>query len=212
MTQDLRRGGAGWRVIIQRERERWCTENRYILEVWKAELLRKQGWCHWCSRPIGKEEATLEHLIPLFYGGVYMLENLALSCKRCNLRRGSGLTEETLNSLPAVVLRKSLEQLQKWSREMEKEACWFEKEMGRLNERWTMQERLWKRLVELLNLEQSRVDSGLAAYRKIEREIAEHEAQLRKARGIRAFRKAAPDVPAKPTTFVIRKRNKEQTS
>lgn len=32
--------------------------------------------------------ATLEHIIPIFYGGGWNIENLALACRECNQERG----------------------------------------------------------------------------------------------------------------------------
>lgn len=44
--------------------------------------------CCFCKRKINIKSLTLEHIIPIAYGGRWNIENLALSCKECNQERG----------------------------------------------------------------------------------------------------------------------------
>jgi len=70
--------------------------------VLKEALIERDGTlCTWCCRemldaPIVPEadcdhHMTIEHVIPLAYGGSYDLFNLALACFGCNNQRGSRL-------------------------------------------------------------------------------------------------------------------------
>mgnify|MGYP002623078043 CR=1 FL=1 len=44
--------------------------------------------CGYCGRELTVEESTLEHVLPLSKGGVDSMDNLILSCRRCNLLCG----------------------------------------------------------------------------------------------------------------------------
>lgn len=50
----------------------------------------QRGKCHWCDKPMNPfTDCTIEHLIPIGSGGQHVLENLALSCNRCNMTRNN---------------------------------------------------------------------------------------------------------------------------
>lgn len=42
--------------------------------------------CHYCGTARG---ATLDHIVPALYGGVYMFWNLVPACQKCNHDKGS---------------------------------------------------------------------------------------------------------------------------
>ncbi|HUU87885.1 MAG TPA: HNH endonuclease [Candidatus Glassbacteria bacterium] len=44
--------------------------------------------CCFCKQKMNIKSATIEHIMPLFYGGGWNIENLALSCEQCNHERG----------------------------------------------------------------------------------------------------------------------------
>jgi 5-methylcytosine-specific restriction endonuclease McrA len=50
------------------------------------------GRCQWpgCDRPAG----TVDHIIPLAYGGSHDLANLRASCAKCNSRGGMAIVNE----------------------------------------------------------------------------------------------------------------------
>lgn len=52
---------------------------------WK--LLRSRTECHWCAMPLHQSFTNVDHIVPLCEGGQHTLDNLALSCANCNLRR-----------------------------------------------------------------------------------------------------------------------------
>lgn len=45
--------------------------------------------CCFCKQTVSKYTATLEHVIPLSDGGGWNIENLRVSCKDCNQKRGN---------------------------------------------------------------------------------------------------------------------------
>lgn len=46
--------------------------------------------CHYCGKARG---ATLDHIVPALYGGVYRLWNLVPACQKCNHDKGSDWPE-----------------------------------------------------------------------------------------------------------------------
>ena len=61
---------------------------------WKAEkaLATSQnvhgGSCFYCGTSLAKAEATIDHVEPIALGGTRAIQNLVLSCKPCNARKG----------------------------------------------------------------------------------------------------------------------------
>jgi len=49
---------------------------------------RTQVRCCFCRKPIPIDNATLEHVLPLAFGGSWNERNLTLSCRECNADRG----------------------------------------------------------------------------------------------------------------------------
>lgn len=60
-------------------------------EQWgmKQAVIARDGLttCFWCRQPFASEDdATLEHIHPIFSGGVHDLRNCTLACAACNSR------------------------------------------------------------------------------------------------------------------------------
>ena len=80
----------------------------------KARRLRKTHWwnsriekgvCYYCGRRVGRENLTMDHVVPLARGGRSSKGNLVPACKECNNRKKYLLPvewEEYLKSLDAV--------------------------------------------------------------------------------------------------------------
>ena len=49
--------------------------------------------CYCCGKSIRVKESSLEHVIPESLGGRTVIENLALSHKECNEKRGNSQTQ-----------------------------------------------------------------------------------------------------------------------
>jgi hypothetical protein len=77
------KGKAKWRGAAQLE------------TVLIADLVTRDGTnCHWCGRPLGREDMTYEHLLPIRRGGQHTLANLVLSCLFDNQSRNARLANE----------------------------------------------------------------------------------------------------------------------
>lgn len=62
----------------------------------KARRLRHTHWwhnkiepgvCHYCRRRVGRENLTMDHLVPLSRGGKSKKGNLVAACKECNNKK-----------------------------------------------------------------------------------------------------------------------------
>lgn len=56
---------------------------------YEALVERDGNGCFYCGKPLGVEEATVEHLIPIATGGTNHQGNLALACFLCNSAAGT---------------------------------------------------------------------------------------------------------------------------
>ena len=64
--------------------------NSYQKRALKITLAKNRTHvkCCFCKREITINNATLEHITPLAFGGDWSIDNLALSCGECNSDRG----------------------------------------------------------------------------------------------------------------------------
>ncbi len=68
-------------------------------------MLRDAYTCQYCGDTPGREELTVDHVIPRSRGGGHNWENLTTACKRCNHKKGSQPLEDAQMNL----LRKPIE-------------------------------------------------------------------------------------------------------
>ena len=61
---------------------------------------RDKSLCIYCLKKCSKEEATLEHILPLSRGGKSSFMNVAVACKTCNNKKGNKTPEEA--SMPLM--------------------------------------------------------------------------------------------------------------
>jgi len=61
----------------------------------RARMLKVSNKCHWCGIPLTLDTSTLDHVIPLFKGGLDNANNQVLACEPCNKRRGHDMPELT---------------------------------------------------------------------------------------------------------------------
>jgi 5-methylcytosine-specific restriction endonuclease McrA len=59
---------------------------------WYAKI--EPGICHYCRRNVGREQLTMDHVVPLTRGGRSKKGNLVPACKECNNRKKSLLPVE----------------------------------------------------------------------------------------------------------------------
>jgi 5-methylcytosine-specific restriction endonuclease McrA len=57
-------------------------------------MLRDQYQCQYCGKRPGPSELNLDHVIPRARGGVDSWENLVVSCRPCNLKKGKKTPRE----------------------------------------------------------------------------------------------------------------------
>lgn len=57
--------------------------------VIKASVIKRdRSICAYCTKKLGGDEVTLDHLIPKAHHGPYAEWNLVVACQPCNLKRG----------------------------------------------------------------------------------------------------------------------------
>ncbi|RME61681.1 MAG: HNH endonuclease [Candidatus Dadabacteria bacterium] len=60
----------------------------------KNLLLRDNYSCQYCNKTLLSSEATIDHVIPRSLGGKYIWENVVVSCKKCNKKKGNKTPEQ----------------------------------------------------------------------------------------------------------------------
>lgn len=68
-------------------------------------MLRDQYQCQYCGQRPGPAELNLDHVVPRSLGGTDSWENLVVSCKPCNLKKGKKTPREAgmhLRRLPVI--------------------------------------------------------------------------------------------------------------
>ncbi|HAA03283.1 MAG TPA: HNH endonuclease [Syntrophobacteraceae bacterium] len=69
------------RVQREKEKARALRKSRW----WQRQMDR--GICHYCRKPVARDEMTLDHVVPLIRGGQTSRSNVVLACKSCNSRK-----------------------------------------------------------------------------------------------------------------------------
>lgn len=59
----------------------------------RRRLMRQRPFCHWCDQALTADTATLDHIIPLYRGGLDNANNYTLACEACNHERGHDMPE-----------------------------------------------------------------------------------------------------------------------
>ena len=79
------------------------TEEELKREKEKARSLRRTHWwnrkiqgglCYYCHREVGREQLTMDHVVPLSRGGKSKKGNIVPACKECNNKKRSLLPIE----------------------------------------------------------------------------------------------------------------------
>jgi len=72
------------------------TEEKIRQEKDKARNLRRTHWwnrkidkgvCYYCRREVGREQLTMDHVVPLSRGGKSKKGNIVPACKECNNKK-----------------------------------------------------------------------------------------------------------------------------
>ncbi len=60
-----------------------------IIRDWESTWRRKRSVkCYWCGGQSPGKTCHADHIVPLFRGGEHSINNLCVSCKTCNLKKG----------------------------------------------------------------------------------------------------------------------------
>ena len=72
----------------------------------KSVIKRAENYCEYCHLSQKGQEATfhIDHVIPVVSRGGTILENLALACVSCSLRKGSKQTAVDSETMQEVLL------------------------------------------------------------------------------------------------------------
>jgi hypothetical protein len=68
---------------------------------------RDHNTCQYCGKELIRTERTIDHVIPVKYGGVSSYENCVTACRSCNILKGHKKAEEVglkLKSTPRIPL------------------------------------------------------------------------------------------------------------
>ena len=64
------------------KRERARARELRATDWWRAKL--DKGVCHYCGKKVGRENLTMDHVIPVARGGKSTRANCVPCCKDCN--------------------------------------------------------------------------------------------------------------------------------
>ncbi|MCB0081331.1 MAG: HNH endonuclease [Caldilineaceae bacterium] len=64
-----------------------------------AVMLRDLHTCQYCGLIPGRNDLTVDHVVPRSRGGSHSWQNLVTACKRCNQKKGSQTPEEATMQL-----------------------------------------------------------------------------------------------------------------
>ena len=79
------------------------SEGEIKREQEKARRLRRTHWwdkrvqsgiCYYCNSKVGREQLTMDHVVPLSRGGKSKKGNIVAACKACNNKKKSMLPLE----------------------------------------------------------------------------------------------------------------------
>ncbi|MCP4665420.1 MAG: HNH endonuclease [Deltaproteobacteria bacterium] len=74
----------------------FVSEKDVRLEKEKARRLRRTHWwdrktqrgvCYYCRRMVGRDQLTMDHVVPLSRGGKSKKGNIVPACKECNSKK-----------------------------------------------------------------------------------------------------------------------------
>lgn len=64
------------------------------IDAWEAKWRsNKTVVCHWCRKRVKVSGVHVDHVVPLSNGGQHAVDNLCVSCRRCNLSKQAKLPE-----------------------------------------------------------------------------------------------------------------------
>lgn len=87
-----------------------------------AELIKRDGdICKYCGKQLSNDEIIIDHILPVRCGGNSEIDNLAVSCRSCNMKKGANTefgfkklikdiltTDERFNNIESDVYRNNM--------------------------------------------------------------------------------------------------------
>jgi hypothetical protein len=67
----------------------YSNSNRKVILCKDNIFFRDNGVCQYCAEAVDRKEMTYDHIVPRARGGKHTWQNVCLSCRSCNLRKGS---------------------------------------------------------------------------------------------------------------------------
>jgi len=56
----------------------------------RQNVYKRDGYtCHYCEQEMDEDDRTLDHIIPVSRGGQHTEDNLVVSCRSCNSKKGT---------------------------------------------------------------------------------------------------------------------------
>ena len=53
------------------------------------ELLNNTKHCYWCNKKLNENKIQIDHYMPLSKGGTHTIDNIVISCPKCNLTKNA---------------------------------------------------------------------------------------------------------------------------
>lgn len=80
-------------------------EKRIIIPKSTREVVYEngKGVCAICGRPVGINEFTIDHIVPLSRGGKNEISNYQIACNDCNQLKSSRMDNEFLNGITTIL-------------------------------------------------------------------------------------------------------------
>ena len=66
-------------------REKIKARNLRATHWWRNKI--QKGVCHYCGRQVGREQLTMDHVVPISRGGKSKKGNIVQACKDCNNKK-----------------------------------------------------------------------------------------------------------------------------
>jgi 5-methylcytosine-specific restriction endonuclease McrA len=80
----------------RRAKLRGCRrgDQRLVAAFYRLVRVAPVLQCYWCGQIVEHAQRQVDHVIPIARGGAHAADNLCVSCRRCNQRKGAKLPTE----------------------------------------------------------------------------------------------------------------------
>jgi 5-methylcytosine-specific restriction endonuclease McrA len=79
--------------------------NDFLILQWRSRWInRKYSVCYWCRTKVLTNQCEPDHIVPLAKGGAHSVENLCISCRKCNRGKNAKMPAVWNQQLPQPTL------------------------------------------------------------------------------------------------------------